>query len=218
MRRIVPLVFALALCLPAAPATAQDRSETTHDKTATIDFLDVGQGDAILIRSPEGKTALIDAGPSKEIVHLIRERGVKSIDLVVVSHHHADHYGGMDAVIKTFRPRFFLATDSSHTTPHYLKLLRLVRDSGITAIFPTTSPRKIELGSVVLTVMPQPPENLEDENDNSIGIRVQHGSFSTLLTGDSQAEERAFWERHVPDLIQNCTVLKLAHHWEQERD
>ena len=209
MRRMVQLIFALALCLPAAPATAQDRSETTHDKTATIDFLDVGQGDAILIRSPEGKTALIDAGPSKEIVRLIRERGVKSIDLVVVSHHHADHYGGMDAVIKTFRPRFFLATDSSHTTPHYLKLLRLVRDSGITAIFPTTSPRKIELGSVVLTVMPQPPENLEDENDNSIGIRVQHGSCSLLLTGDSQAEERAFWERYVPDLIQNCTVLKL---------
>jgi len=209
---MVPLVFALALCLPAAPATAQDRSETTHDKTATIDFLDVGQGDAILIRSPEGKTALIDAGPSKEIVRLIRERGVKSIDLVVVSHHHADHYGGMDAVIKTYRPRFFLATDSSHTTPHYLKLLRLVRDSGITAIFPTKAARKIELGSVVLTVMPQPPENLEDENDNSIGIRVQHGSCSLLLTGDSQAGERAYWERYVPDLIQNCTVLKLAHH------
>ena len=57
--------------------------------------------------------------------------------------------------------------------------------------------------------MPQPPENHEDENDNSIGIRVQHGSFSMLLTGDSQAGERAYWERHVPDLIQNCTILKL---------
>ncbi len=212
MRAFTWLLVALGLCLPAAPATAQDRSEATHDKTAIIDFLDVGQGDAILIRSPEGKTALIDAGPSKEIVSELKRLGVKSIDLVVVSHHHADHYGGMDAVIKTFRPRFFLATDSSHTTPHYLKLLRLVRDSGITAIFPTTSPRKIELGSVVLTVMPQPPENHEDENDNSIGIRVQHGSFSTLLTGDSQDAERAYWERHVPDLIQNCTVLKLAHH------
>ena len=42
---------------------------------------------------------------------------------MVVSHHHADHYGGMDAVIREFQPRFFLATDSSHTTPHYLKLL-----------------------------------------------------------------------------------------------
>ena len=100
---MVPLVFVLALCLPAVPATAQDRSETNLSN-ATIDFLDVGQGDAILIRSPEGKTALVDAGPSKEIVRLIRERGVKSIDLVVVSHHHADHFGGMDAVIKTYRP------------------------------------------------------------------------------------------------------------------
>ena len=43
MRRMVPLVFALALCLAAVPVSAQDRSETTHDKTATIDFLDVGQ-------------------------------------------------------------------------------------------------------------------------------------------------------------------------------
>jgi competence ComEA-like helix-hairpin-helix protein len=188
-------------------ASAQHRSDT-----ATIDFLDVGQGDSVLIRSPEGKTALVDAGPSKEIVPLLRERGVRSIDLVVVSHHHADHYGGMDDVIRAFHPRFFLASNSSHTTPHYLRLLRLVRDSGMQAIFPTRSPRKIELGSVMLTVLPQPPENVEDENDNSIGIRVQHGSFSLLLTGDSQATERAYWERHVPDLIANCTVLKLAHH------
>jgi beta-lactamase superfamily II metal-dependent hydrolase len=204
VKPIVPLVLAFGLCLPAAPASAQD--------TATIDFLDVGQGDAILIRSPEGKTALVDAGPSKEIVPMLNSLGVKSIDLVVVSHHHADHYGGMDDVIRAFHPRFFLATDSSHTTPLYLRLLRLVHDSGIRAIFPTNAPRRIELESVALTVLPQPPENREDENDNSIGIRVQHGSFSMLLTGDSQATERGFWERHVPDLIRNCTVLKLAHH------
>jgi beta-lactamase superfamily II metal-dependent hydrolase len=204
VKRIVPLVLAFGLCLLAAPTRAQVR--------ATIDFLDVGQGDSILIRSPEGKTALVDAGPSKEIVPLLKERGIRAIDLVVVSHHHADHYGGMDDVIRAFHPRFFLATDSSHTTPHYLRLLRLVRDSGIRAIFPTRSARRIELGSVVLTVLPQPPENVEDENDNSIGIRVEHGSFSVLLTGDSQATERSFWERRVPDLIRDCTVLKLAHH------
>jgi competence protein ComEC len=79
-------------------------------------------------------------------------------------------------------------------------------------IFPTGSPRKIELGSILLTVLPQPPENKEDENDNSIGIRVQHGSFSMLLTGDSEARERAFWESNVPELVRDCDVLKLAHH------
>jgi competence protein ComEC len=118
----------------------------------------------------------------------------------------------MDDVIRAFRPRFFVATGSSHTTPTYLRLLTLVRDSGMTAISPTDAPRKIELGSVVLTVLPQPPEDKEDENGNSIGLRVRHGSFSMLLTGDSEAGERAFWEEKVPELVKDCTVLKLAHH------
>jgi competence protein ComEC len=56
------------------------------------------------------------------------------------------------------------------------------------------------------------PEDRLDENDNSIGIRVQHGSFSDLLTGDSQATERTYWEGVVPELLRDCTVLKLAHH------
>jgi beta-lactamase superfamily II metal-dependent hydrolase len=118
----------------------------------------------------------------------------------------------MDDVIRAFHPKVFLATDSSYTTPHYLRLLRLVRDSGMRAIFPERTSRKIELGSVILTVLPQPPQDPEDENDNSIGIRLQYGSFSALLTGDGQARERAFWEQHAPSLIRGCTVLKLAHH------
>ena len=169
--------------------------------TAVVEFLDVGQGDAILIRSPEGKAAVIDAGPSKDTVPLLKQRGVNSIDLAVVSHHHADHYGGMDDVIRAFHPRVFLDNGSSHTTPNYLKLLRLVRDSGMRVIFAGEASRKIELGSVILTVLPQPPEDPHDENDNSIGLRVRYGSFSVLLTGDSQGRERAFWMRNVPELV-----------------
>jgi beta-lactamase superfamily II metal-dependent hydrolase len=206
---LAPLITALVCGLTAA-ATAHDRF--TPSTIATVEFLDVGQGDSILIRSPEGKAALIDAGPSDAIVPLLRSRGVTAIDLVVVSHHHADHYGGMDAVIRAFRPRLFLASASSHTTPAYLKLLKLVRDSGMQAVFPTDTPRRISLGSVVLRVLLQPPENRSDENDNSIGLRVQYGNFSVLLTGDSQARERAFWEANTPQLVRNCTVLKLAHH------
>jgi competence protein ComEC len=200
-------LLALGLLASTGPAIASEQSGT-----ALVAFLDVGQGDAILIRSPEGKTALIDAGPSKEVVPLLKELRVNSIDLVAISHHHADHYGGMAEVIETFHPRVFLATDSSHTTPHYVKLLELVRSSGMHAIFPANRPRRIGLGSVMLTVLPQPPEDPHDENDNSLGMRVQYGAFAVLLTGDSQARERAFWEANCPDLIRDCTVLKLAHH------
>ena len=61
-------------------------------------------------------------------------------------------------------------------------------------------------------MLPQAPEDAKDENDNSIGIRVKHGAFSVLLTGDSEAGERAYWEANCPDLIWGCDVLKLAHH------
>jgi competence protein ComEC len=212
VKSLGPILLGLLITLAAGPSWAQDRPATTRAGTTVIEFLDVGQGDAILVRSPEGKIALIDAGPSKDVVALLKSRGITSIDMVAVSHHHADHYGGMEAVIREFRPQLFLATNSSYTTPHYLRLLRLVQERGIQAASPTDAPRKISLGSITLTVFPQPPEDREDENDNSIGLRVQYGTFSVLLTGDSQARERAYWERQVPDLIRDCTVLKLAHH------
>ena len=68
------------------------------------------------------------------------------------------------------------------------------------AIFPTAAPRKITLGSVVLTVFPQAPEDPTEENNNSIGIRVQHGDVSILLTGDSEDPERAWWMANCPEL------------------
>ena len=212
MRPFARLAIALGLALMAGSSQAQQRQQSRAG-LATVEFLDVGQGDAILIRSPEGKTGLIDAGPHKDLAaELLRRRGIKSLDLVVVSHHHADHFGGMEEVIREFKPRIFLASASSHTTPHYLRLLELVRDRGIQAIEPADRPRRIELGSVVLTVFPQAPEDPAEENNNSIGIRLQHGAFSVLLPGDAEQPERRWWERTVPRLCSGCTVLKLAHH------
>jgi glyoxylase-like metal-dependent hydrolase (beta-lactamase superfamily II) len=109
VRRLVPVIAALGLALAPSAAPAQDQSVAKTGSLA-IDFLDVGQGDAILIRSPEGKTALVDAGPSKDIVSLLRQRGITSLDIVAVSHHHADHYGGKDDVIREFRPRLHRTT------------------------------------------------------------------------------------------------------------
>ena len=154
------LCVALGLLVPAL-ATAQAPTaggvQPASGGVALVSFLDVGQGDAILIRSPEGRTALIDAGPNRRVVERIRERGVTSLDLVVVTHHHTDHYMGMSAVIDEFRPKYFMAAFTSHNTSIFVRLLRLVRDRNITALSPASSSRKVQLGSVTLTVLPQPP-------------------------------------------------------------
>ena len=217
MRR--PFVAALALvgilvCLAVFWGFGRSRlpRPSASSGRATVEFLDVGQGDAILIRSPEGKSALVDAGPSRRVVDQLRERGVRSLDLVVVSHHHIDHYGGMGEVIRAFRPRVFLDADSPHVTPSYLALLRRVEEEGITAIRAGPKARKIDLGSVRLTVLPQVPSDRSDENNNSIGIRVEFGRFSALLTGDSEKAERRWWIKNAPSLCADVDVLKLAHH------
>jgi len=220
IRRRGPLVPALILALALAFAiafvvlsTRRRARPTPASGLATIEFLDVGQGDSILIRSPEGKTALVDAGPSpRGVAGLVRERGIAALDLVVVSHHHNDHYGGMAEVVRDFRPRVFLDADSPHATARYVALLQRVKDQGITAIRAGPTARVIELGSVRLTVLPQAPVDAKEENNNSIGLRVDYGRFSALLTGDSQGRERRWWTRHVPELCADVRVLKLAHH------
>lgn len=216
-RRIAIVGLALALCAAAAAAqtgsaTAPGADAAARQGEVTVSILDVGQGDAILVRSPEGKTALIDAGPSHHVVSMLKRRGVTSLDLVVLSHHHADHYGGMADAIRAFRPRFFLASTSAQTSPQYLRLLELVRDQKITALQPQPTPRRLELGSVVLTVFPRAPADPHEENNNSVGLRLQYGCFSVLLPGDAEQTERQWWERGDPALCADCTVLKLAHH------
>ncbi len=212
--RLLVLV-GLVLAGPIYPASAQLFSGWSGGtaKPVVVDFLDIGQGDSILIRSPEGKTALIDAGPSRDAAaKLLKRKGITEIDIIIVTHHHSDHYGGMDQVIRNFKPKYFMATGSSHTTKGYLKLLQTVKSEGITAVAPTAKPRKIELGSVLLTVFPQPPLDHKEENNNSIGVRLDYGKFSVIMTGDSETNERNWWLAHNPSLVRDCTILKLAHH------
>jgi len=210
-------LFLVALGLAGAPPASRGQWSWpwsgSQAAPAVVTVLDVGQGDAILVRSPEGKTALIDAGPTREgAVNALRREGISHLDLVAISHHHSDHYGGMEEVVRRWKPRYFLASTSGHATRTYLKLLQAVDAQGITAIQQGSRPRKIALGSVELTVLAQAPEDRGEENNNSVCIRLKYGSFSLLLPGDGESPERRWWLEHEPDLVRDCTILKLAHH------
>lgn len=211
--RFLPLAALLLGLGGCAERFDPERPPPSGGSQAVVEFLDVGQGDAILIRSPEGKTALVDAGPSRHILDLLADRGVERIDLAVVSHHHSDHYGGMKEVVRRYQPRFFLDADSSHASNQYLGLLEEIESAGSASIHPfPAAPRRIDLGSVALVVLPQPPDDAQEENNNSIAIRVEYGRFSALLTGDSEGRERKWWMAHAADLCAGADVLKLAHH------
>lgn len=210
MMRIRVALFGLLLPLlagctrPESPATGR----ATHPNAVQLVFLDVGQGDAILVRSPDGKTALIDGGRGSEIVGKLRAQGVASLDLVIASHAHADHIGGLGSVLRSMPVRFYMDNAVPYTTSTYLDLLTTVRESGATYLRPTA--RTLELGRVTLRILEPPPRSDEPEqNDASIGVVVEFGEFRALLTGDSEVGEINHWlTLGVPAV----TLLKAAHH------
>ncbi|MGD8727230.1 MAG: MBL fold metallo-hydrolase, partial [Gemmatimonadales bacterium] len=178
-----------------------------QSKGVEITFFDVGQADAILVRSPEGRTALIDAGRSEDVVDLLRSSSVDSLDVAIASHGHADHIGGMEAVIRQLPVRYYVDNGVPHTTATYLRLQRALVDSDVQYLRPEA--RSIRLGTVALQILPPPGDVDEGQNHNSVGVIVTFGRFRALLTGDSEVEElNHFLTLGVP----NVTVLKAAHH------
>jgi beta-lactamase superfamily II metal-dependent hydrolase len=202
--RVIRTVL-LALTLLAPRLAAQDSARVE------LIFLNVGQGDAVLVRGPESKVVLIDAGPrGGRVADQLAELGVDTIHLAVASHPHADHIGGMADVLRRFPVKAYLDSETPHTSQTYLRLMALVeqtraRDSSY-YLRPTA--RTIHLGPVQVRVLP-PPDAGRSINNRSVGLLLQFGEFRALFPGDAELAELAWFA--TLDLPQ-VTVLKASHH------
>jgi beta-lactamase superfamily II metal-dependent hydrolase len=182
--------------------------------TLTVTILDVGQGDAVLVQAPGGKTALIDAGDgTPDVVAMLRARGVDHLDLVVASHPHADHIGGMKAVIEAFPPRLYVDSGQSHTTAAYDGLMAIVEARDLPYQVAHTG-SSIALGPEVTLDVLLPGDTLlrdtrSDLNSNSVVLRLRHGADCFLFTGDAEEPTES---RLLDQGLEPCGVLKVAHH------
>ena len=177
-----------------------------------VDVLDVGQGDAILVRA-EGRAVLVDAGPGDAIVGQLERLGVRRLDLAVASHAHADHIGGMDAVLRAVDTRFYMDNRLPHTTGTYGDVMKTVEDRRVTYVAADPG-REITLGDdVVMTVLAPPAthftETRSDHNSNSVVLWIRHGTVDLLLTGDAEAPTEAWL---VANKVPDVEVLKVPHH------
>ena len=178
-------------------------------------FLDVGQGDAILIRTPDGRQILVDGGPSPAA--LLDELGEvlpfwdRSLDLVVLTHGDADHVSGLVPLLE----RYKVAAAVDGTLPgdeESAAWLAAVQDAGIPRITATRGTR-LAAGAVMLTVLSPGAEGApsnRSSNDSSLVLRADHGETSVLLTGD--AEEAAEQAMMAAGLPLAADVLKVGHH------
>jgi competence protein ComEC len=178
-----------------------------------VDVLDVGQGDAILVRAG-GKTVLIDAGTAGANVALrLQAMGVYTIDLLIATHAHADHIGGMEDVVRALRVQRYLDSGQAHTTQTWARLADALSEHG-TAVLGTAPGQVIKLSDDVLLKVLGPPatpftQTRSDLNANSVVLLIDHGDVELLLPGDAEAPTE---EWLVANGLPDVEVLKVAHH------
>ncbi|MBB6098579.1 beta-lactamase superfamily II metal-dependent hydrolase [Deinobacterium chartae] len=201
------LLLAAALSLSSAQAA-----------DLTLRFLDVGQGDAVLVTTPDGKTMLYDAGKGGKAAELLARYGVKRLDLAVASHADFDHIGGFLDVVPRFKPRVFLNNGLPSPTATYTRVLTALQQVGAQGI--VASDRTLKLGnSVSLRVLPPPqsaPKN--NQNANSVGLILSYGKFRAFLGGDAEPVTTRAWAKTYPELLRGIPVYKALHHGSRHND
>jgi beta-lactamase superfamily II metal-dependent hydrolase len=201
------LRYALALLL-AVPGGLGAQREAARAEPLEIHFLDVGQGDAALIRLGQG-AVLVDASRGRDIVLWLEDLGVDSLLAVIASHNHADHIGGMPAVLSDFPVGQYLFNGRPPENQVAGEVEALLAERGIAAPGPPWE--TIRLGDARITVVPTPLRGREvSENNSSLGVLVERGAFKALLTGDSEVDELNGWIE--AGVIPDVDLLKAAHH------
>lgn len=180
----------------------------------TIVFFDVGQGDAALIRSPGGATILIDGGPDPDLVAAkLAGLGVRRLDLMVATHAHADHVGGLPTVLARFPVALVIDPGCTGDSPYYADFLRAVRSAGVPFRHPAAG-AVMRVGDVRLDVLG--PEacyqgTASDPNNVSMVLRMTDGPASAMFSGDAeQPSQTELLEDHAAMLP--ALVLKVPHH------
>ncbi len=216
----------VAVCAAAAiAATTGAWARPAGSGRLELHVLDVGQGDAIALRTPHGRWILFDAGPGGRgvdagahvVVPYVRRLG-GSVAALVLSHPHADHVGGAPSVIRRLHPRLVWDGGYALGSATYADVLAAARDAGATwhRVHPDDM---LTVDGVRLHVLA--PDStwtagLYDPNLSSVVVRVEFGAVRFLLTGDAEAPEEDWLVRRAAtggaqaDLA--ADVLKVAHH------
>jgi competence protein ComEC len=219
-----PVVGPIAALACSAVCVFYPRALTYYPGVLEVTAIDVGQGDSLLLVTPQGKTLLIDAGGptggsqtssgnfeiGEDVVSpVLWSRNIRRLDAVALSHAHSDHMGGMISVLRNFRPRV-LWVGTNPDIPAYLALLAEAQSLGIPVESMAAGSQFVFGGAQVEVLAPAADyvPGSSASNDDSLVLHVAYGQTSVLLEGDAQAAS----EQQMLSESLHADLLKVGHH------
>ena len=208
--------LAAALWLHLAPGLRFASADGSRG--LTLHFLDVGQGDGALLRTPGGRWLVIDAGPvtgrddagRRVVAPFLERQGARALAAILVSHAHADHMGGVPSLLRRFRVGLVVEPGAPVSDPAYGALLAAL-DSARIPWHPARAGERFTIDGVRFSVL-HPREGWagwgEDVNEDSLVLLVEYGEFQALFTGDMGFPAEAALRRALGPV----DLLKVGHH------
>lgn len=177
-----------------------------------VKFIDVGQADSCLIVTANNDAILIDAGEDRDaeaIIEVIAEYDIPDIDLMVLTHPHADHIGGAQTIIETYKVEEVMMCSYAATSKLFNNLLTALEESTSTVVTQATVGLEKEVDGVELLVVGVDSEP-KDNNNSSIVMKVTYGTVDMLFTGDAEVPAEEVILQNGFDL--SAELLKVGHH------
>lgn len=218
-KRLLAVVLSMLLMSGCIGQNQQQSTERTEDSAFTeskenleVHFIDVGQGDATLIRQGE-HAMLIDAGDNSKgtaVQAYLQMQNIEKLDYVIGTHPDSDHIGGLDVILYKFEWDTVMMPDVDKDTRTYEDVIKVIQDKNRQVTVPKAG-ETYSLGMAEFTIVcPQKNDYGDNSNNYSIGLRLEFGENHFLFTGD--AEEEAEQDMLASGMDLSADVFKAAHH------
>lgn len=210
---VILLLAALAIFINQyrPPQDSETSDVNLRNDIVEVHFIDVGQGDSILIEA-DNSAMLIDAGENNKgsvVVDYLKSQEIKELYYLIGTHPHSDHIGGLDTVLNSFPVKKLIMPEISHTTETFEDVLDAAAKNELTITKPVVG-TIYHLGPATFTILAPNSSSYEELNDYSIVLKLTYGDTSFLFTGDAGVASEEEMLANGIDL--SADVIKIGHH------
>ena len=190
------------------------QSFTETENLLRIHFLDVGQGDAILIETPNNQQVLVDAGRGMQVLNAldaILQPNDRDIDITVLTHPDEDHIGGFVPIFQRYAVDTVIQSFVSSESSVYKQVVSAIKKEG-SVTHTVKQAHSFLLGKVQFDILWPIGTEITETNAASVVLLITYGSNEILLTGDIPAEVEEFLIESFPNKLSSIEILKVGHH------